>query len=784
MAAAAAVILSPGALRADLVGGAFVTTNSLTSWSTNVSGGISPQYTSISSSSLGTATTGQGQATPSGGATFVVTSEIFTPIVPFTLTGVGILESCNSAVSGASMHLFDITTNLNPQTGGLNAGGTTYSNMVTDLLGNGSGLTFNAASSGEQQIYFGLTNGPTSNDRIPVTTNHTYALEFWIPAASAPNNFIWYRNGGSPPDPGGMAMGSPNASLGTPRQTLASLGQAGAAPRIFSMALYSTNFVVLGATTNIVATLNNPVPAVYGPPTSWPYFSGVQVPTDATATNKDYTFGANAVMGETFTANRTFNLRNYYFALRGTATSGNYVLVLNDLGTGSTTTYGSSFNPAPYTSANLLSHPGGFFPQYWSFSPTGLTNTTIVKFKFSGNDAITLTNGHSYFLGFANASGNNDMVLEGTSTSQTYAGGAAYAGSITSVANNGFGASDRNLMMAVDVLNPNLVVGVQNSALGGSWPTLSGYANSGVPYIQTTTSPSGAEGSGNGVEEGVESGRSISMSFIATNNFNLGAIALASEGLGSSNCLFTIAVYDVTNNFFSQGPTGSINKWPVNMQPNIDTAPKGVPIFGTNLDFYYTAANGVNGAGNGTNDQVLLLTIPQPYQTTLVSNHVYAVEISADVFGQNANSAGLFQWVRDVGQFEYQIDLFPDLGDGIQMEGYRTNAASANAATFITPRALSRVFTDPETFAGQVAGGPRDFVMAVYAAPPIINISSITRTGNSVVLNWNSTGGTYSVNTTTNLQSSWTQLATGLANAAYTNTPVTGSIRFYQVTSP
>jgi len=794
MAVSLAVALSPEVTRADLVGGGYSVSTTTSSWLTNwptAPQNVQPQYTSIASASLSTLSTAQAAPGIAGGATYTMLSETFTPGVAFTLTGIGVIALAN-AQSTVSMHLYDVTTTLSSTN--FNSSAQTYSvSSLTDLFGGGSGLSYTMSNSTIHQIFFALTNGPTSNDRILLQTNHTYALEFW---ATAQNNFIWERNSGIPTDTGGDLMAAANAATSVTRTTIAAAGLAGGAPRIGALALYSTNYINPGATTNIATTLNNPVPAAYGPPTVWPYTAGIAMSsgTNGAGVNAQFSGSATTVMGETFFVSRSMSLRDFYYVIQGSATSGNYDLVLNDLGTNTTTVtnYGNSFNPGPFTSANLLSHPTSQFPQYWSFSPVGLTNKTIVKFKFSGADAVTLTPGHNYFLGFANVSGNNDMVLERSSGVQSYTSGAAYSGTAATVANGGFGSGPRNFLMAVDVLNPNLVVTVTNSTMASTWPTLPGLQNGGNPALQTVDDPSSIDpGISSGVWEGVQSARALSMSFTATSNFNLCAIALSQNGLGSSNCLFTIAVYDVTNTFFTQGPSGSTSKWPFNFQPNIDTSAKGVPIFNTNVDFYYTADNGANGSGQGTNSQIMILTLAGAYCPLLQSNHVYTVEISADTYGQNANNTGLFQWMRDLGQTSFQSGLLPDLGDGIQFSGYRTNAASANAAFYVIPRALNRTYTDPEQFAGQLASGPRDFVMAVYAgnpSPGSITLNSVSRSGNSVALNWTPTpAGTYSYTVwrkTTLTDLSWTSITSGISTASYTDTSATAGTGFYRVSCP
>jgi len=537
---------------------------------------------------------------------------------------------------------------------------------------------------------------------------------------------------------------------------------------------------IVGPSTNAVTTVLNPVPASYGPPTVWPYTAGIAIGTDGSYT--DEPFGTNTILGESFLATRDFRLRNFYIACNGTADSGDYTLLLYDLGVGSPP---ASFDPAAYT--NLLSHPQLAQPEYWSFSPAGLTNKTIVKFKFASGDQPTLVNGHYYFLGFQYAGGgSNDMVWDRTTSGTTYAHGTAYRGSPTNV-NNNLG-SLRNFIMAIDLLNPNLAVSVTNAPLASSWP--------GSPVIQYSNPPAAPsyENPTLYVPEGIGSGRALSMSFIATSDFNFGGVALFSRGLGSSNCLFTLAVYDVTNTFFTV--TDTIEKWPRNFEPRWDTDPKGIPIFGTNLDFYYTSDNGANGAGHGTNDQFLILTVNNPaYQVPIISNHNYVVELTADTLGQNANTDGLFQWIRDTGQGDFQIELFPDVGQG---DGFRTNAASGGSSYLVLPRGLSRIYTDPEQYAGMVAGNVRYLLMAVYAAPPVPPQPPYNITGQSVgaggfTITWNSViGRGYSVVRRTNLNdASWTILATNYpptgatsTTTSFTDTGAGPGQSFYRVTSP
>jgi hypothetical protein len=796
---AVALVTLCGTARADLVGGTYVTQNlpAPAAWPTNWPGAVTnlpPQSYSISSSSL-TSLTPQGQPASVGGAVTCL-SETFTPLVPFTLAGISILGLNNTATT-LTMHLYDVTTNLTSNNGTVyNGSGATYGPpaiLPTDLLGNGSGISFSTATSGQILMFFGLTNGPGGNDMVLLNTNRTYALEIWAAAADQ-NSFTWYRNSTS--DPGGQGMGSKDV-VNSNRFTLTSLGLAGGAPRTHAVAFYSTNFIPIGPQTNSATTVLNPVPAQYGPPTVWPYTAGMAIPTDGTYT--DEPFGTNTIMGETFRPTRDCQLRNFYITCSATTNTANYVLALYDLGTGGTTTYGSSFTPTGFT--NLLSHPNQVFPLYWGFSPKTLniTNDTIVKFKFTLQDQIVMTNGHDYFLGLIyGGSGSNDLVLKRTTSGSTYANGAAYKGLLSGARNDGFGASVRNFVMAIDVPNPNLVVTLTNEVLTTTWPTVPGM---GAPMQATFDDPQSnldeqAQPTGTAVRMDVALGRTLSMGFIATNNYYLGAIALRQNGLGSSNVLFNVSVWDITNSFFTA--TNTIEKWPRNFQPDIDSSPKGIPIFGTNVNFYYTAADGLNGVGQGTNAQILILNLAQDYHVPIISNHIYVVEIGAETLGENASQVGMFQWVRSSYESYYQIELFPDLGDGIQYDGLRTNAASANTGIDILPRMLQRTYDDPEIYAGNVVGvAVREGVMAIYAGsaptvPAPVLSSNVTHVGSSTVLTWSSkAGATYSVLKTNNLSaplSTWPVLVTGLPAAgsslSYTDTTATASQNFYRVRSP
>jgi hypothetical protein len=73
-----------------------------------------------------------------------------------------------------------------------------------------------------------------------LTAGHTYALEFWTPTSGAnAGNFNWFRGGAVATD--GQMMGTHNATdFSTSRNTIASLGLAGAAPRTASLAVFGS----------------------------------------------------------------------------------------------------------------------------------------------------------------------------------------------------------------------------------------------------------------------------------------------------------------------------------------------------------------------------------------------------------------------------------------------------------------------------------------------------------------------------------------------------------------
>ncbi len=592
---------------------------------------------------------------------------------------------------------------------------------------------------------------------------------------------------------------------------------------------FATN-LVHNPSTNVITTVLNPVPASYGPPAVWPYFSTLNI-SDTSFAASALLVNTNSIIGQTFIPTSDFMLRNFYLAGQTTTNTGLYTLVLFDLGftnMASTAQFAIYNQTAATPSINLLSHPSAPPGGYWNFSARGtnaITNSTIIKFKLpSAADEVYLTNGHSYFLGlqFIPGSGSNDLVLEKTTSGgSTYTNGVSFAGVPLGTQLWKMTNAHQNLIMAFDVQNPNPAITVSNYPLTASthsWPTLAGMANGGLPVITAAPDtpnfdPSqGADpsyldftGPGNANSpalQGVNLGSGVrcnSMSFYNTNTFKLGAVGLEMRGIGSSNALFTLNVFQITNNFFTQ--TGTIEKWPRNFQPNNDSQPLGVPIFGTNVDFYYTTNN--NG-GTGTTNQLLVLTLPPQYQAVINGSMTppyqsYVLEISCGDMGQNVGNYGVFLLVRNSVDSEWQSGLFPAAvtGNPSGQDGFATNAASSGSYIEITPMYLGRATPDPELFAGGIvgvgSGTERSMQMALYAAPNTspassIHITSVTHSGANAVINWTSSGGsspTFTVWRSSSLSpASWTSLQSGISASTYTDTTASAGINFYKVSSP
>ena len=114
-----------------------------------------------------------------------------------------------------------------------------------------------------------MTNGPTSTDQIVLGANRKYAVELWVPVATA-STLSWMRTAATTPvdaNAGGQAMsGGDAAGIGMTRLTLSANGQAGTSPRTFALALYgyATNAPYTVSTSLPLLTNDVPPPVTTG----------------------------------------------------------------------------------------------------------------------------------------------------------------------------------------------------------------------------------------------------------------------------------------------------------------------------------------------------------------------------------------------------------------------------------------------------------------------------------------------------------------------------------------
>ena len=235
--------------KADFVGGTYTTgTAAPTAW--DQIGGLSPFWTSVTNANPGEACRGGaiGQMPPPAngvvvGANYYPEGEtIFAPAQRYNLTGMAVLVSGSAPGNNLQMHLFDVTSVIASNNGGItNGSGTTY-NSVGDLLGNGNGLTFTnfGAPTGTNQELFALSNGTNGNDAdIVIGDGHIYALELWAPQP-APSTLNWWRTGATVSDVDSTGDGFMAGGEFATRVTIATAGNGGS-PRSYILALYGTN---------------------------------------------------------------------------------------------------------------------------------------------------------------------------------------------------------------------------------------------------------------------------------------------------------------------------------------------------------------------------------------------------------------------------------------------------------------------------------------------------------------------------------------------------------------
>ena len=209
-----AFILLCATANADLVNKTATAYSTGGSWATDP-GGNTPFYSTANLAVFGNFSQ-HGQPAPATGAPGSLLAETITISnncgniglssslisgTNYVLTGISLLVSGNDATYPVSVHIFDVTTNL---TGGLLSSTATYNFTANgDLLGGGSGLSWtnNQLSGAEQQVYLGLQNGPLTQDQIVLASNHTYAVEIWVPSSGA--TFYWWKSSAAPQDTGG-----------------------------------------------------------------------------------------------------------------------------------------------------------------------------------------------------------------------------------------------------------------------------------------------------------------------------------------------------------------------------------------------------------------------------------------------------------------------------------------------------------------------------------------------------------------------------------------------------
>jgi uncharacterized repeat protein (TIGR03803 family) len=156
--------------------------------------------------------------------------------------------------------------------------------------------------------------------------------------------------------------------------------------------------------------------------TSWPGSPIIQTVTNpASQTSVGESF--NAVGGctnycQTFTITTTNyvlqTISIYAGAGTGTGAGTNITLRLFDLGTQ------TGPNPSPYAPGGDLFNSGNGFPITYTPQTVG-----VLQFDFTGNDQVTLTNGHMYAFE-VNGVLNSSPVLWQRTISDSYSGGAAY----------------------------------------------------------------------------------------------------------------------------------------------------------------------------------------------------------------------------------------------------------------------------------------------------------------------------------------------------------------------
>lgn len=230
--------------RADFVGNTYTTgTPSPTTW--DQVNGQNPFWTSCTNVNPSSAVAASqnpppGNGVVSGALYYPLGETIFAPQQHYNLKAISILVS-GSPAGNLQMHLFDVTSMLASNNGGITNGSGANYNICGSLLGSGNGLTFTnfGASTGTNQEIFKLSNGTNDDTGIVIGDGHVYALEIWAQTA-APTVLNWWRTGANTADCGQTGEGFMGGGEYATRQTVTTSGNAGGAPRNYALALFGT----------------------------------------------------------------------------------------------------------------------------------------------------------------------------------------------------------------------------------------------------------------------------------------------------------------------------------------------------------------------------------------------------------------------------------------------------------------------------------------------------------------------------------------------------------------
>jgi len=177
-------------------------------------------------------------------------------------------------------------------------------------------------------------------------------------------------------------------------------------------------------------------------------------------------------------------------------------------------------------------------------------------------------------------------------------------------------------------------------------------------------------------------------------------------------------------------------------------------LMGTTSD-YLSLGSGPSGGGY-SNAPAFKAGVPYTLVFSITRNGMNSVIISNSITGGGTN--WMFA-VTETNLAYHRFDAF----------AIRPNSLETSADSFDIPE-----------FKVEVLAGP--------VSPVSISLSNISRTGNSVALQWTPTPpGSYSYSVLRKISltdANWTTLQGGISTSSYTDTTATGSTGFYRITSP